>query len=69
MSEIVRSVSPTDPEDEVGSFPVADARDAAEAVARARAAYPGWRELGFAARATLLRRFRDLVAAADIPDQ
>lgn len=62
MSEIIRSVSPADPEDEVGSFPVADARDAAEAVARARAAYPGWRELGFAARAAMLRRFRDLVA-------
>ena len=33
-----------------------------ESVARARAAFPGWRGLGFEARAAILRRFRDLAA-------
>ena len=57
MTEILRSVSPTDPEDEIGRFPVSDAGAVGEAVARARAAFPAWRDLGFEARAQILRRF------------
>lgn len=36
--------------------------EVAQAVGGARAAFPGWRGLGFEARAAILRRFRDLVA-------
>ncbi|MEE9607393.1 MAG: aldehyde dehydrogenase family protein [Myxococcota bacterium] len=60
MSEELRSVSPADVADEIGRFPVADARAVDEAVARARAAFPAWRDLGFEDRAAVLRRFRDL---------
>lgn len=35
------------------------------AVSRARAAFPGWRDLGFEARAEVLRRFRDAAAARE----
>jgi succinylglutamic semialdehyde dehydrogenase len=62
MPESIHSVSPADPSDEIGSFEVADGTAVAAAVACARAAFPGWRELGFEARAALLRRFRDLAA-------
>ncbi len=57
MSEILRSVSPADPADELGRFPVSDADAVCEAVARARAAFPAWRDRGFEARAQVLRRF------------
>jgi succinylglutamic semialdehyde dehydrogenase len=49
--------SPADPADEVGRFPVADAAAVDDAVARARAALPAWRDAGLEARAALLRRF------------
>ena len=54
MTESLHSVSPADPADEIGVFPVAGIGEVCDAVARARAAFPGWRGLGFAARATLL---------------
>jgi succinylglutamic semialdehyde dehydrogenase len=57
MGEVLRSVSPADPRDELGRFAVADERAVDDAVARARAAFPGWRDAGFAARAAALRRF------------
>jgi succinylglutamic semialdehyde dehydrogenase len=60
VSEILRSVSPSDPGDEIGRFPVADAAAVDAAVARARRALPAWRSAGFDARARVLRRFRDL---------
>ena len=60
MPEILRSVSPADPRDEVGRFPVADAPAVDAAVARARAAFPAWRDAGFEARAAALRRFAAL---------
>ncbi len=63
MSEILTSLSPSDPQDEIGRFPVADAAAVAAAVARARAAFPTWRDAGPDARARVLRRFGDHVEA------
>jgi len=60
VSEILRSVSPSDPSDEIGRFPVADAAAVDAAVARARRAFPAWRDAGLEARARVLRRFRNL---------
>ncbi len=62
MDERLRSVSPADPSDEIGTFPVAGAADVEDAVARARAAFPAWRDAGFVARAKVLERFRDRAA-------
>ena len=59
---VLTSVSPADPEDRIGDFEVADASAVAEAVARARAAFPGWRDAGLEARARVLRRFAELAA-------
>jgi len=67
VSEWLRSVSPSDPEDEIGRFPVADAAAIEAAVARARSALPAWRDAGFEARARVLRRFRDL-AKEKVPE-
>jgi succinylglutamic semialdehyde dehydrogenase len=64
VSEILRSVSPSDPGDEIGRFPLADAAAVEAAVARARRALPAWRDAGFDARARVLRRFRDLAKEA-----
>jgi succinylglutamic semialdehyde dehydrogenase len=55
----LRSVSPADPGDEIGVFPVADEAAVAAAVARAREAFPAWRDARLEARAAVLRRFRD----------
>ncbi|MAE94186.1 MAG: N-succinylglutamate 5-semialdehyde dehydrogenase [Deltaproteobacteria bacterium] len=63
MSDVIRSVSPSDPTDEVGRFAIWDGPAVSEAVDRARAAFPRWRDAGFEARAGVLRRFRDLTAA------
>ncbi len=63
MSELV-SRSPADPTDLVGRFPVSDAAAVAAAVARARAAFPAWRDLGLEARRAVLRRFAERAAAA-----
>ena len=62
MSEELASVSPADPKDELGRFAVAGAAAVDEAVARARAAFPAWRDAGLDARAAALRRFRERVA-------
>jgi succinylglutamic semialdehyde dehydrogenase len=62
VSDFLRSVSPADPNDELGRFPVADSEAVDAAVARARAAFPAWRDAGFEVRAGLLRRFRDFAA-------
>jgi succinylglutamic semialdehyde dehydrogenase len=59
MRATIHSISPADPADELGTFPVADVREVDAAVARARAAFPSWRDTGFQARAAALRRFRD----------
>jgi len=60
VNDFLRSVSPADPKDELGRFPVWDADAVDEAVRRARAAFPAWRDAGFEARAAAIRRFRDL---------
>ncbi len=59
MSDTLRSVSPADPNDEIGIFEIADARALDAAISRARHAFPAWRDAGFQARAKILRRFRD----------
>jgi succinylglutamic semialdehyde dehydrogenase len=63
MSELLRSVSPADPADEIGRFAVADAAAVDAAVARSRRAFPAWRDAPFETRAEVLRRFRDRVRA------
>jgi len=67
VSEKLISTSPADPEDVVGTFAVADDARVDDAVARARAAFPAWRDLGADGRAAVLLRFRD-AAAASAPD-
>jgi succinylglutamic semialdehyde dehydrogenase len=59
VDELV-SVSPADPRDELGRFPVAGAAEVDAAVGRARRAFPAWRDAGLEARAALLRRFAAL---------
>src|SRR5262249_13111407 len=61
MGEVLRSLSPADPRDGAGRVAVAGGRGVADAVARARAAFPAWRDAGFAARAAVLNRFAVLV--------
>jgi succinylglutamic semialdehyde dehydrogenase len=63
MSSELRSVSPADPADEIGRFAVATEADVDAAVARSRAAFPAWRDAGFAERAAVLRRFADAARA------
>lgn len=60
MSDVLRSLSPADPADEIGRFAIWDADAIAEAIGRAREAFPPWRDAGFDARAKVLRNFRDL---------
>jgi len=60
MVEVIRSVSPADPSDEVGRFAVWEPVALEEAVTRAREAFPAWRDAGFEARAAVLRRFAAL---------
>jgi succinylglutamic semialdehyde dehydrogenase len=64
LPETLRSVSPADPGDEIGRFAVADAAAVGAAVARARRAFPAWRDAGPEARARMLRRFAERAAAA-----
>jgi succinylglutamic semialdehyde dehydrogenase len=63
VSEL-RSVSPADSADVLGTFPVADAAAVEAAVARARAAFAPWRDAGLEARADLLQRFAERARAA-----
>ncbi len=62
MTNELRSTSPFDANDELGRFRVAGANDVDHAVARARSAFPAWRDAGFEARAAILQRFRNLAA-------
>ncbi len=61
MNDFLNSVSPADPKDDLGRFPVWDAGAVDEAVRQARAAFPAWRDAGFEARAKAIVGFRDLV--------
>jgi len=63
MASTLESVSPSDASDVVGSFPVADAAAVNDAVARARDAFPRWRDAGDDARAAVLERFARAVDA------
>jgi succinylglutamic semialdehyde dehydrogenase len=63
VPEFLRSVSPADPQDEVGRFAIADAPAVDAAVSRARSAFPAWRDAGLEARAAVLQRFAALVKA------
>ena len=63
MTEWITSRSPADRSDEIGRFPVAGPAEVDAAVARARAAFPAWRDAGPDARADVLVRFRDLARA------
>ncbi len=65
MADLLESHAPADPEDRLGTFDVADAAAVDAAVARARRAFPAWRDAGFEARARLLRRFAGLALAAE----
>jgi succinylglutamic semialdehyde dehydrogenase len=58
--EVIRSISPADPSDEVGRFAVWEGGALDEAVERARDAFPAWRDAGPGARAAVLRRFAAL---------
>ena len=58
---MVQLVNPTT-EEIIGEQPLATAEEVDDAVARARAAFPGWRDVAPTDRARLLRRFADLVA-------
>ncbi|HTF34547.1 MAG TPA: aldehyde dehydrogenase family protein [Myxococcota bacterium] len=61
MSDVLRRFSPADPRDEIGTFAVADQSAVDCAVARARAAFPAWRDAGLASREKVLRRFAAIV--------
>lgn len=61
--DVLVSVSPSDPKDEIGRFAVADAGAVARAVERARHAFAPWSALGPEARAAILLRYRDFVRA------
>jgi succinylglutamic semialdehyde dehydrogenase len=60
VSDQLVSVSPADPADEIGRFPLAGASEIDAAVSRARGAFPAWRDTGFEARTRVLRRFAEL---------
>lgn len=62
-ARLLRSVSPADATDVVGCFAEASPSEIDAAVGRAREAFPAWRDAGFDARATVLRRFRDIALA------
>ena len=64
MTELLRSTSPANPEEEIGRFEIADESAVDAAVSRARRAQPSWRDAGFEARAAVLHRFRDGVRPA-----
>jgi len=61
MGECFESRSPADSSDVLGAFAQADAAAVDAAVARARRAFPAWRDAGIEARSALLRRFAALV--------
>jgi 1-pyrroline-5-carboxylate dehydrogenase len=54
--------SPIDATIVVSRFPVGTRQDVRDAVAAARAAFPGWRDLGWRKRLELIRRAADLIS-------
>jgi succinylglutamic semialdehyde dehydrogenase len=59
----IESRSPADAADLIGRFEIADAADVASRIARAREAFPAWRDTPFEKRASVLRRFAELADA------
>ena len=62
MPDLLVSSSPAAPSDEIGRFAIAGVAEIDAAVARARRAFPAWRDAGLDARAAVLRRFGNLAA-------
>jgi succinylglutamic semialdehyde dehydrogenase len=62
VTDVLTSVSPADPSDEVGRFTISDAAAVDAAIGRARRAFPAWRDAGLAARAAVLKRFAALAS-------
>lgn len=62
MDPILESLSPADPSDVVGRFPIWNEETTQEAVARARDAQPRWRDAGLEARTAVLRRFAEITS-------
>lgn len=56
-NDLLISTSPADAADEIGRFVRSDAAAVDDAVARARAAFPTWRDLGLAGRTAVLERY------------
>ncbi|RPH32979.1 MAG: aldehyde dehydrogenase family protein, partial [Chloroflexi bacterium] len=54
--------SPIDTDLVVSHFPVGTRQDVQDAVAAARAAFPGWRDLGWRERLEIIRRAADLIS-------
>ena len=54
--------SPIDRSVVVSRFPVGTRQDVRDAVAAARAAYPGWRDLGWRKRVEVMRRAADIIS-------
>lgn len=66
-TEWIQSTSPADPGDEIGRFAVAGPTEVDQAVERARAAFPAWRDAGLEARSAAIRRFQQVAADAREP--
>src|SRR5262245_57327525 len=62
MSETISVIEPAT-EQELASIPRAGAEEVDEAVARARAAFPAWRDLAPGDRAAMLHRLADAIGA------
>jgi len=62
VTDVLESTNPARPEDVIGEFPVADAAAVAAAVARGRAAFPAWRDLGLDGRSDVIRRFQEITS-------
>ncbi len=60
--ETFASISPTDTDLVMGYFQKGTEKDANDAIAAAKAAYPGWRDTPWQERITLLRRAADLLS-------
>jgi 1-pyrroline-5-carboxylate dehydrogenase len=61
-SEEFEDRSPIDREILVARFPIGTRHDVVDAIADARAAFPGWRDLGWRTRLELIRRAADLIS-------
>lgn len=58
---VFRDTNPADTRIVLGEFQLGSQRDARRAVAAARAAFPGWRDMGWQARVALMRKAAELM--------